>query len=72
MILTMQYITPTGTQNFFYDMAAGMSVALMMFLAVLYTTARVYLVVECFINLKYLPEAAYLVPEWSRYFPHIT
>ena len=72
IILTMQYITPTEIQNFFYDMAAGISVALMMFLAVLYTTARVYLVVECFINLKYLPEAAYLVPEWSRYFPHIT
>ena len=72
VILTMQYITPTNTRNLFCDLAAGMSVALMIFLAILYTAARVYLVVECFINLKYLPEAAYLVPEWSRYFPHIT
>ena len=71
-ILTVQYITPTNTDSFFCDMAAGMSVALMMFLAVLYVAARVYLVIECFLNLKYLPEAAYVLPKWSRYFPHIT
>ena len=72
MILTMQYIAPTNTRNVFCDLAAGISVALMVYLAFLYTAARIYLVVECFINLKYLPEAAYVVPEWSRYFPHIT
>ena len=40
-------------------------------LFLLYPAARVYLVVECFINLTHLPESAYLEPEWSRYFPHI-
>ncbi|KAK4108127.1 hypothetical protein N656DRAFT_784667 [Canariomyces notabilis] len=38
---------------------------------VLYVLARVYLVVECFINLVHLPESAYKLPEWSQYVPHI-
>ena len=71
-ILTIQYITPTDTSNLLSDMAAGMAVALIILLAITYVAARVYLVVECFINLKYLPEAAYGMPRWSHYFPHIT
>lgn len=38
---------------------------------VLYVLARVYLVVECFINLAHLPESAYGLPKWSQYVPHI-
>ena len=40
-------------------------------LFLLYPVARVFLVVECFINLAHLPDSAYQEPEWSRYFPHI-
>ncbi|KAK4450426.1 hypothetical protein QBC34DRAFT_437265 [Podospora aff. communis PSN243] len=40
-------------------------------LVVLYVVARVYLVVESFINLSHLPESAYEVPRWSLYVPHI-
>ncbi|KAL8974545.1 MAG: hypothetical protein Q9197_001223 [Variospora fuerteventurae] len=37
----------------------------------IYVLARVYLVVECFIQLSHLPAGVYNVPEWSAYFPHI-
>ena len=37
----------------------------------LYALARVYLVVECFINLSHLPPSAYQLPRWSQYVPHI-
>jgi hypothetical protein len=40
-------------------------------LVVLYVVARVYLVVESFVNLSHLPESAYEVPRWSLYVPHI-
>ncbi|KAL8841074.1 MAG: hypothetical protein Q9176_003415 [Flavoplaca citrina] len=36
-----------------------------------YILARLYLVVECFIQLSHLPAGVYEVPEWSTYFPHI-
>lgn len=38
---------------------------------VAYGAARVYLVVECFTNLAYLPNSAYQMTSWSQYFPHI-
>jgi hypothetical protein len=38
----------------------------------LYCVARVYLVVECFINLAHLPDSAFQVPQWSQYVPHIS
>jgi hypothetical protein len=38
----------------------------------LYCLARVYLVVECFINLSHLPESVFEVPVWSQYVPHIS
>ncbi|RSL41831.1 hypothetical protein CEP54_015696 [Fusarium duplospermum] len=38
----------------------------------LYCLARVYLVVECFINLAHLPDSAYVLPKWSQYVPHIS
>jgi hypothetical protein len=37
----------------------------------LYCFARVYLVVECFLSLAYLPNSTFLVPSWSQYVPHI-
>jgi len=40
-------------------------------LILIYALARVYLVVECFINLGHLPPLAYQLPEWSQYVPHI-
>jgi len=36
-----------------------------------YIAARVFLVVECFVNFAHLPESAYITPQWSRYVPHI-
>jgi hypothetical protein len=39
--------------------------------ACLYCFARVYLVIECFLNLAHLPESAFVVPSWSQYIPHI-
>ena len=37
-----------------------------------YMSARLYLVVECFINLSHLPAGVYNVPKWTSYFPHIS
>lgn len=39
-------------------------------LALLYPVARVYIIVECFINLVHLPPAVYQEPNWSQYIPH--
>ncbi|KAK3632039.1 hypothetical protein LTR22_020779 [Elasticomyces elasticus] len=50
---------------------APFSFAFMVIGVLCYATARVYLVVECFIGLSHLPPDAFLVPQWSRYFPHI-
>ena len=40
-------------------------------LIIFYTLARIYLVVECFINIAHLPDGAYQMPQWSQYVPHI-
>ncbi|KAF2832754.1 hypothetical protein CC86DRAFT_452155 [Ophiobolus disseminans] len=37
---------------------------------VCYVFARLYLVLECFISLPYVPAGVYLQPQWSRYIPH--
>lgn len=36
-----------------------------------YVLARLYLVVECFIQLSHLSAGVYEEPQWSAYFPHI-
>ncbi|THV71660.1 hypothetical protein D6D29_09577 [Aureobasidium pullulans] len=36
----------------------------------LYLFARVYLVVECFIEVAYLPDSAFTTPVFTRYIPH--
>jgi len=35
-----------------------------------YLLARVYLVVECFIEVAYLPDSAFTTPVFTRYIPH--
>jgi len=40
--------------------------------ALLYVGARVYIVVECFLSLPYLPDIVFQEPQWQRYFPHIS
>jgi hypothetical protein len=35
-----------------------------------YFAARVYLIVECFINIAHLPDAVFKEPVWSQYIPH--
>jgi len=48
-----------------FDLTVASAVAL-------YCLARVYLVVECFINLSHLPASVYETPGWSQYVPHIS
>jgi hypothetical protein len=38
--------------------------------SVAYIVARVYIVVESFLDLAYLPEGVYNTPKWSNYLPH--
>ena len=38
----------------------------------LYAFARVFLVVEVFLNVPYLDPGVYQMPDWSVYFPHVT
>jgi len=38
----------------------------------IYVFARAYLIIECFLQLPYLPEAAFQVPNWSLYWIHIS
>ena len=40
-------------------------------IAIPYVLARLYLVVECFIQLSHLPAGVYEESHWSAYFPHI-
>jgi len=63
-ILALLYLALTALTKTCLDIAAIFSMAL-------YVCGRVYLVVECFINLAHLPESAYELPKWSQYVPHI-
>jgi hypothetical protein len=60
------------------DMSLGrfLLTSLLMFvlpaICVVYVVARVYLIAESFINLMYLEESVFVVPNWLQYFPHIT
>jgi hypothetical protein len=51
--------------------ATGMLYLILVCLTLLYVFARVYLVVESFLSLAYLPESALITPNFSLYFPHI-
>ena len=39
-------------------------------IVLVYSAARVYLIVECFINVAHLPDAVFKQPAWSQYIPH--
>ncbi|KAH8726746.1 hypothetical protein GQ44DRAFT_679203 [Phaeosphaeriaceae sp. PMI808] len=39
-------------------------------LGLVYVSARLYLVVECFMNVAHLPEGVFQEPSWSQYIPH--
>lgn len=47
-------------------------VVVFVLMLVAYILARAYLVVECFINVFYLPAGVFETPKWSSYFPHIS
>lgn len=38
----------------------------------LYFFSRVFLIVEPFLNLPYVPESVLVLPQWASYFPHIS
>jgi hypothetical protein len=58
-----QWKVPRVTSEVFYTALPGT-------FALVYVAARVYLLVECFIQLGYLPAAVYQEPEWSKFIPH--
>ena len=49
-----------------------LSIISMGLLLMAYMSARLFLVVECFVNLSHLPAGVYDVPKWTSYFPHIS
>lgn len=49
----------------------GISVGTILF-PLFYVVARVFLVVECYINLVHLPESVFRTIAWAKYIPHIT
>lgn len=40
--------------------------------AMAYIPARIFLIVECCLQLARLPPGAYTTPDWSKYYPHIS
>ncbi len=36
-----------------------------------YTFARMYLVIEAFVNIRKLPVSAYQTPDWTQIIPHL-
>jgi hypothetical protein len=57
---------PTELKALIYGLP-GIIIAI---LALIFTAARVYLIVACFINIAYLPAAVFQEPSWSKYIPH--
>ncbi|KAK0652743.1 hypothetical protein B0T16DRAFT_369522 [Cercophora newfieldiana] len=66
IVRSLVFLLPSlcGILKVLYDI----SIVLFM---VFYCAARLYLVVESFINLIHLPDSVYAVPKWSQYMPHI-
>jgi hypothetical protein len=68
---------PSGAKNrtrfrgLLAEFAAALSGLGISIFAVLYVSARVYLVVESFFSLAYLPESVFTTPNFSLYFPHV-
>jgi hypothetical protein len=60
-----------GLRRYLWRVAAFMfSVGTILF-SLLYVLARVYLLVESFLSLAFLPESVLVTPNFSLYFPHI-
>lgn len=59
-------------KNRVYAMLAFCAFCFSCLVLLLQALVRIFLLVECFIHLAYLPEAAYQVVKWSQYFPHIS
>ena len=36
-----------------------------------YISCRLFIIVECFLDVFHLPDSAFEVPQWSQYFPHV-
>ncbi|KAI4263417.1 MAG: hypothetical protein L6R42_001437 [Xanthoria sp. 1 TBL-2021] len=73
-LATINIIYDHLEQTFYtrYDKVVEGSIFVLFFpVAIAYILARLYLVIECFIQLSHLPAGVYEVPEWSSYFPHI-
>jgi hypothetical protein len=52
--------------------AAGYTLIGVVCFCLAYIAARVYIVVECFLNLTHLPPGVYTQPSWSRYIPQFS
>lgn len=70
-ILPLLFLPPDDDSKL-DDFGWNLFIILAFFLGLVYVVARVYLVVECFINLAYLHDSVYEMPSWSQYFPHIS
>ncbi|THX69538.1 hypothetical protein D6D05_08975 [Aureobasidium pullulans] len=55
------------SENIVEKIIQGLGVSYLLF----YLFARVYLVVECFIEVAYLPDSAFTTPVFTRYIPHL-
>jgi hypothetical protein len=75
-VTTSKWWVRFGKSSFFISLCIEVSVntlgtAAFVALSLWYLLCRIFLVVECFILLAYIPESALQVPTWSVYFPHI-
>lgn len=60
------------TMFFLLVLLLGIGAIAFVCLLPVYVLARGYLVVESIIQLMHLPDSAYMLPQWSKYFPHIS
>ena len=54
-----------------FDLAFSVILSFVFPVLVLLVFCRVYLVVESFLSLPYVPDGVFVLPDWSPYFPHI-
>ncbi|KAH8682576.1 hypothetical protein BX600DRAFT_448867 [Xylariales sp. PMI_506] len=76
MILTWRIDNETRDTKFRHTLRRYVAntyvlVTLFIALGLSLTLCRCYLVVEGFVSLPYVPDSAFMLPNWSPYFPHI-
>ena len=72
IIFSLRLVTPEyNTGHSADDTLAEMLYTFIILMLLCYVAARMYLVVECFLSLTYLPDPVFESPNWSQYFPHI-